>query len=91
MMMIMMMMMQFRGILFDRPDDFFYNKIFLIFDSSVHNRITRQMNMLHLPRIRTDFGKNSFYCNGSVIFNSLNFQCFNILFMFTVTIYKSVF
>ena len=47
--------------------------------------------MLHLPRIRTDFGKNSFYCNGSVIFNSLNFQCFNILFMFTVTVYKNVF
>ena len=70
---------------------FFYHKIVLIFDSSVHNRITRQMNMLHLPRIRTDFGKNSFYCHGSVIFNSLNFQCFNILFMFTVTVYKSVF
>ena len=78
--MMMIMMMQFRGILFDRPDDwetkkttrtiifFFIIIFFLIFDSSVHNRITRQMNMLHLPMIRTDFGKNSFYYSGSVIF-----------------------
>ena len=28
--------------------------------TSIHNRITRQMNMLHLPRVRTDLAKNSF-------------------------------
>ena len=43
--------------------------------------------MLHLPRVRTDLAKNSFYYNGSVIFNKLNFKCFRILFMFIVTVY----
>ena len=50
----------------------FFKKYFT-FNSSVHNPITRQMNMLHLPRVRTDLGKNSFYYNGSIIFNRLNF------------------
>ena len=48
-------------------------KNYFTFNSSVHNRNTRQMNMLHLPRIRTYLAKNSFYFNGSVIFNRLNF------------------
>ena len=42
-------------------------------NSSAHNRITRQMNMLHLPRVRIDSAKNYFCYNGSVIFNKLNF------------------
>ena len=61
-------------------------KNYFTFNSSVHNRITRQMNMLHLQRIRIDLGKNSFSHNGSVIFNKLNFSCFKILFMFIVTV-----
>ena len=40
---------------------------------TARNRITTQMNMLHLPRVRTDLDKNSFYYNGSVISNGLNF------------------
>ena len=59
----------------DALKDFVHNfsKNHFIFNSSVHNRITRQMNMLHLPKVRTDLAKNSFYYNGSVIFNKLNF------------------
>ena len=57
----------------------------------VHNRVTRRMNMLHFPRVRTYLAKNSFYYNGSVIFNRLNFQCFKILFTFTVTAYSPYF
>ena len=34
----------------------------------IHNRITRQMKM-----VRIDLAKISFYYNGSVIFNKLNF------------------
>ena len=44
-----------------------------IFNSSVHNRIIRQMNMLHLLRIRTALAKNYFYFNTSVIINRLDF------------------
>ena len=54
-----------------RRPQFFKN--YFIFNSSVHNRITRQMNMLHLPRVRTDLAKKYFYFNVSVIFNKLNF------------------
>ena len=35
-------------------------KNYFTFNSSVHNQITRQMNLLHLPRIGTDLAKNSF-------------------------------
>ena len=48
-------------------------KNYFTFNSSAHNRITREMNVLHLPMVRTDLVKNSFYYNGSVIFNRLNF------------------
>ena len=48
-------------------------KNYFTFNSSVHNRITREMNVLRLPMVRTDLAKNSFYYNGSVIFNRLNF------------------
>ena len=41
-----------------RRPQFFKN--YFIFNSSVHNRITRQMNMLHLPRVRTDLAKKIF-------------------------------
>ena len=35
-------------------------------------RFTRQSNNLHLPTIRTEIAKRSFYYNGSKIFNLLN-------------------
>ena len=34
-------------------------KNYFTFNRSVHNRTTRQMNKLHLPRVRTDIAKNS--------------------------------
>ena len=42
--------------------NFFEN--YFTFNSSVHNRITREINMLHLPRVRTELAKNSFDYNG---------------------------
>ena len=48
-------------------------KSYFTFNSSVHNRIMRQMTMLHLLKIRTALAKNSFYFNSSVIMNRLNF------------------
>ena len=48
-------------------------KSYFTFNSSVHNRIMRQMTMLHLLKIRTALAKNSFYFNSSVIINRLNF------------------
>ena len=50
----------------------FFKNYFTI-NSSVHNRTTRQTNRLHLPRVRTDIAKNSFYYNGCIIFNRSNF------------------
>ena len=44
-----------------------------------------------LARVRTDLAKSYFYRNGSVIFNKLNFQCFKVLFIFTVTVYSPYF
>ena len=38
-----------------------------------------------------DLAKNSFYYNGSIIFNRLNFKCFFIIFVFTVTVYSPYF
>lgn len=52
-----------------RCPQFFKN--YFIFNSSVHSRITRQSNMLHLPRVRTEQAKKSFYYNGCIIFNKL--------------------
>ena len=48
-------------------------KNYFIFNRSVLNQITRQMNMLHLPRARTDSAKSSFSYKGSVIFTKLDF------------------
>ena len=65
-------------------------KNYFIFNSSVHNQITRQMNMLQLPRSRTDLAESSFNYEGSVIFTKLNSKWFKILFIFTVTVYAHV-
>ena len=34
-------------------------------------RTTRQSNLLHLPRVRTEMAKKSFYYNGAKVFNRL--------------------
>ena len=46
-----MLMNLSRDALKDNARNFFKN--YCTLNSSVHSRITRQMNMLHLPRIRT--------------------------------------
>ena len=66
-------------------------KNYFIFYGSVHNQITRQMNMLHLPRSRTDLAESSFNYEGSVILTKLNSKWFKILFIFTVTVYSPCF
>ena len=53
-------------------------KNYFTFNSSVRNRITRQTNMLHLPRVRTDLAKNSFYYNCSVILIKINLKIWSI-------------
>ena len=47
-------------------------KNYFTFNNVIHNRTTRQSNMLHLPRVRTETAKRSFYYNGCKIFNRLN-------------------
>ena len=49
----------------------FFNKYFT-FNNAIHSRITRQSNMLHLPRVRTEMAKKSFYYHGCIVFNRLS-------------------
>ena len=49
----------------------FFNSYF-IFNKDVVKRVTRQSSLLHLPRIRTECGKKSFYYHGSIVFNKFN-------------------
>ena len=35
-------------------------------------RVTRQSNLLHLPKVRTETAKRSFYYNGCIVFNKLS-------------------
>ena len=45
-------------------------KNYFTFNSSVHSRVTRQSHKLHLPRVRTEQAKKSFYYNGCVVYNN---------------------
>ena len=47
-------------------------KDYFRFNREIVSRFTRQSNNLHLPTIRTEIAKRSFYYNGSKIFNLLN-------------------
>ena len=47
---------------------FFLN--YFSFNSEVHSRVTRQSNNLHLPRVRTEQARKSFYYNGCVVYNN---------------------
>lgn len=44
------------------------------FNKNISQRATRQSDHLHLPRVRTEIAKRSFYYNGSIIYNKLK-QC----------------
>ena len=47
-----------------------YFKNYFIFNKDICARSTRQSNLLHLPAIRTEVAKGSFYYHGSMVFNS---------------------
>jgi hypothetical protein len=36
----------------------------------IHERLTRQINQLHLPKVKTESAKKSFYYNGCIVYNS---------------------
>lgn len=45
---------------------------YFTFNKDVVKRVTRQSNLLHLPKVRTETGKRSFYYNGCIVFNKLS-------------------
>ena len=45
-------------------------KNFFVFNEDICTRSTRQSNLLHLPAIRTEVAKRSFYYHGRMVFNS---------------------
>ena len=47
-----------------------YFKEYFKCNGSVHQRATRQKNQLHLPAVRTETAKRSFYYYGCTVFNS---------------------
>ena len=47
-------------------------KDYFRFNREIVPRFTRESNNLHLPTIRTEIAKRSFYYDGSKIFNLLN-------------------
>ena len=42
----------------------------IVFLLAISSRVTRQSNLLHLPRVRTEIAKRSFYYNGCKIYNA---------------------
>ena len=53
-----------------RCPQFFRN--YFKFNSSVSKRETRQSRLLHLPWVRTEVAKRSFYYNGCTVYNNFN-------------------
>ena len=53
-------------------------KNYFIFNQDVTRRQTRQSSLLHLPRVRTETAKKSFYYSGAQIsnyfYNHVNFK-----------------
>ena len=45
-------------------------KNYFVFNKDICVRSTRQSNLLHLPAIRREVAKRSFYYHGSMVFNS---------------------
>ena len=43
---------------------------YFTFDCDICERLTRQSNQLHLPKVRTETAKKSFYYNGCTVYNS---------------------
>ena len=49
----------------------YFNNYFTL-NNKCHSRSTRQSNFLHLPKVRTETAKKSFYYHGCIVFNSLS-------------------
>jgi hypothetical protein len=43
---------------------------YFTFNRDIHERSTRQSNQLHLPKVKTESAKKSFYYNGCIVYNS---------------------
>ena len=48
----------------------YHFKEYFVFNKDICTRSTRQSNVLHLPAIRTEVAKRSFYYHGRMVFNS---------------------
>ena len=46
--------------------------MYFTFNSKIHLRATRQCDLLHLPAVRTEVAKRSFYYYGCVVFNDMS-------------------
>ena len=53
-----------------RCPQFFKN--YFIFNNRMHDRNNRKCNKLHLPKVRTEIAKRSFYFNGYIVYNKLH-------------------
>ena len=47
-------------------------KNYFVFNKDIVRKKTRQSNMLHLPKVRTESAKKSFYYHACKLFNSFN-------------------
>ena len=45
---------------------------YFTFNNKIHTRATRQRDLLHLPAVRTEVAKRSFYYYGCVVFNDFS-------------------
>ena len=48
-----------------------YFKNYFAFNKDICKRLTRKSNLLHLPAVRTEIGRRSFYYYGSMVFNTV--------------------
>ena len=45
---------------------------YFTFNSKIHSRATRRRDLLHLPAVKTEVAKRSFYYYGCVVFNDIS-------------------
>ena len=45
---------------------------YFTFNNKIHTSATRQRDLLHLPAVRTEVAKRSFYYHGCVVFNNFS-------------------
>ena len=65
-----------RKCIHDRRPQYHFKEYF-VFNKDICTRSTRQSNVLHLPAIRTEVAKRSFYYHGSIVnFHNLERSCY---------------